>query len=145
MKKAIWFDMDGTIADLYNVPNWLPKLLAEDASPYKAANVIGNMNTLAKAIHKAQAKGYSIGIISWTSKGGSANYNAKVAAAKLNWLKKHLGSVKFDAIHIVPYGTNKSTVCGGGILFDDEIGNRTNWNGKAYNPSNIINVLNSLV
>ena len=144
MKKAIWFDMDGTIADLYNVDNWLDKLIAEDASPYTAASVIGNMNTLAKAIHKVQAKGYKVGIVSWTSKGGSANYNAKVTAAKLNWLKKHLGSVKFDTIHIVPYGTNKSTLCGGGILFDDEATNRANWNGKAYTPSNIISVLKSL-
>lgn len=144
MKKAIWFDMDGTIANLYGVPNWLDKLIAEDASPYTAASVIGNMNTLAKAIHKVQAKGYKVGIISWTSKGGSANYNAKVAASKIKWLKKHLGSVKFDTIHIVPYGTNKSTLCGGGILFDDEATNRANWNGKAYTPSNIISVLKSL-
>lgn len=144
MKKAIWFDMDGTIANLYGVPNWLDKLIAEDASPYTAASVIGNMNTLAKAIHKVQAKGYKVGIISWTSKGGSANYNAKVAASKIKWLKKHLGSVKFDTIHIVPYGTNKTTLCGGGILFDDEAVNRANWNGKAYTPSNIISVLKSL-
>ena len=144
MKKAIWFDMDGTIADLYNVPNWLAKLVAEDASPYTAASVIGNMNTLAKAIHKVQAKGYKVGIISWTSKGGSANYNAKVAASKIKWLKKHLGSIKFDTIHIVPYGTKKPTLGGGEILFDDEAANRANWNGKAYTPSNIINVLKSL-
>ena len=32
--KMICFDMDGTIADLYAVPNWLDKLRAEDASPY---------------------------------------------------------------------------------------------------------------
>lgn len=31
--KMICFDMDGTIADLYAVPNWLDKLRAEDASP----------------------------------------------------------------------------------------------------------------
>lgn len=145
MKKAIWFDMDGTIANLYGVENWLDKLIAEDASPYTAASVLVNMNTLAKAIHKVQAKGYTVGIISWTSKGGSASYNAKVAASKIKWLKKHLGSIKFDTIHIVPYGTNKSTTCGGGILFDDEIANRNSWtNGKAYDPASIFNVLNSI-
>ena len=37
MKKAIFWDMDGTIADLYNVPNWLDKLRAEDTSPYREA------------------------------------------------------------------------------------------------------------
>ena len=44
MKKMICFDMDGTIADLYNVPNWLPKLRAEDASPYEDAAPIYDMN-----------------------------------------------------------------------------------------------------
>ena len=33
MLKMICFDMDGTIADLYAVPNWLEKLRAYDASP----------------------------------------------------------------------------------------------------------------
>ena len=28
----IWFDMDGTIADLYGVEDWLPKLRAYDPS-----------------------------------------------------------------------------------------------------------------
>ena len=35
--KKIWFDMDGTIADLYGVENWLDYLLNGDAFPYKAA------------------------------------------------------------------------------------------------------------
>ena len=144
MKKAIWFDMDGTIANLYGVENWLDKLIAKDASPYKAATVLVNMNSLAKALHKVQANGYTIGIISWLSKNSTPDYDKKVAATKLAWLKKHLASVKWDAIHIVPYGTNKSTLCGGGILFDDEAANRANWNGKAYTPSNIISVLKSL-
>lgn len=144
MKKTIWFDMDGTIANLYGVDNWLAKLIAEDASPYAVANPIGNMNTLAKAIHKAQANGYKVGIISWLSKNSTANYDKAVTTAKLNWLKKHLASVKFDTIHIVPYGTNKSTLCGGGILFDDEDNNRNNWNGNAYEPKHIIAVLKAL-
>ena len=34
MRKAIYFDMDGTIANLYGVENWLPLLRSCDASPY---------------------------------------------------------------------------------------------------------------
>ena len=37
MKKEIWFDMDGTIADLYGVENWLEMLIAEDPTPYAVA------------------------------------------------------------------------------------------------------------
>ena len=35
--KQIWFDMDGTLADLYGVENWLEKLRASDPSPYAEA------------------------------------------------------------------------------------------------------------
>ena len=31
--KMVVFDMDGTIADLYAVPNWLQMLRAEDPTP----------------------------------------------------------------------------------------------------------------
>ena len=37
MIKEIVFDMDGTIADLYGVENWLPKLRAYDPTPYQTA------------------------------------------------------------------------------------------------------------
>ena len=32
-EKAIWFDMDGTIADLYGDPDWLAKLRAYNPAP----------------------------------------------------------------------------------------------------------------
>ena len=31
--KMICFDMDGTIADLYNVPNWLEMMRDENTAP----------------------------------------------------------------------------------------------------------------
>ena len=70
----------------------------------------------------------------------------KMRDRKREWLKKHLASVNFDEINIVKYGTPKSTVVGmqGGILFDDEERNRTEWNGTAYNVDNILNVLKAL-
>ena len=30
---TIWFDMDGTIADLYGVEGWLEMLIAKDETP----------------------------------------------------------------------------------------------------------------
>ena len=55
----------------------------------------------------------------------------------------HLASVKFENIFIVPYGTPKQTLASG-ILFDDEIGNRTAWNGTAYDVNDIIGMLKAL-
>lgn len=137
----IWFDMDGTIADLYAVENWLADLRAERTRPYDMAKALVNLSLLARLLHKAQAEGHEVGIISWTSKGGSDAYNMAVADAKVRWLAKHLPSVHWDAVKVVPYGTNKLTATGGGILFDDEEPNRTAWGEGAYTPSEIYEVL----
>ena len=146
MTKAIYFDMDGTIADLYGVEGWLNDLESENERPYATAKPLIRMSTLARVLNRLQRKGYTIGIVSWLSKGGSDDYNEKVTYAKQKWLKQHLASVNFDEINIVKYGTPKSTAVNiqGGILFDDEERNRTEWNGTAYNVDNILNVLKAL-
>ena len=142
----ICFDMDGTIANLYGVENWLEYLIAEDVKPYAEAEVMLNMNSLARLLNKLQKQGNEIVIISWLSKCGSSKYNEAVTEAKKTWLKKHLASVKFNEINIVKYGYNKSHFCKSAedILFDDEENNRNNWTGKAYNVQNIIEVLKAI-
>ena len=141
--KEIWFDMDGTIADLYGTENWLPKLIARDPSPYENAKPLLNMNVLARALNKLQARGYKLGIISWLSKTSTPEYDEKVTTAKKKWLKRHLRSVKWDKVDIVPYGTPKE-VGRTGILFDDEEKNRTNWGDGAHDVHNVLEVLKSL-
>lgn len=141
---TINFDMDGTIADLYNVPNWLDYLLKEDEYPYSAAAPMLNMSLLARLLNKLQNKGYEINVISWLSKNGTKEYDEKVTRAKKKWLTKHLKSVKFDNIYIVPYGTPKHTLSHG-ILFDDEQRNRDDWGAGAYNVDNIISVLKGFI
>lgn len=141
---TIWFDMDGTIADLYGVDGWLDNLINEDTRPYDIAKPLVNMAYLTRLLHKAQANGYEIGIISWTSRNGSDLYNGEVALAKMVWLHKHLPSVEWDKIKIVAYGTNKRAACGGGILFDDEEPNRKAWGDGAFTPDEIIRVLKGI-
>ena len=140
----IWFDMDGTIADLYGVKNWLDYLMAEDNTPYLMAKPLLNLAILARYLNKIQKMGYEIGIISWGAKNSTNEYFGKVTYAKLRWLEKHLPSVNWDYIKIVPYGMNKYEICGNGILFDDEKGNRENWNEMAYEPCDILKVLKGL-
>ena len=137
----IWFDMDGTIADLYGVRGWLPMLEASDPTPYETAKPLVNMARLARYLNRLQKMGHEIGIISWTSKGGTDIYNGQVALAKMVWLHKHLPSVAWDSIKIVKYGMNKQTACGSGILFDDEKKNRETWGAGAYKPERIFEVL----
>lgn len=140
----IYFDMDGTIADLYGVENWLEDLLHEDIRPYREARPLVNFNSLARLLNRLTANGNEIYIISWTSRGGSVEYNEAVAMAKIKWLKKHLPSVNFTKIYIIPYGTPKN-LYGSGILFDDEERNRINWGKNAFTEKEIFEVLRSLL
>lgn len=146
MDKAIYFDMDGTIVNLYGVKDWLPKLLSSNPTPYEQAKPLCNMQALARLLNGLQKKGYNIGIVSWLCKGGSQEYDEQVAKAKHKWLNKHLKSVKFNEINISKHGTPKSTMVKHmqGILFDDEADNRKHWQGKAYPPENIFSELKFL-
>lgn len=145
MIKAIYFDLDGTIADLYGVEGWLDDLIAENTRPYAEAKPLLNLSLLARYIHKAQKMGYIVGVISWLSKSGTPEYNKAVTEVKREWLKKHLPSVEWDEIHIVEYGTPKSTcrTCPG-ILFDDEERNLKEWGAGAVIASSLLEVLRNL-
>ena len=143
MNITINFDMDGTIADLYGVENWLDYLIAEDTHPYANAKPLLRLATLARRLNTLQRNGYNIAVISWLSKSGTEEYNRAVTEVKKAWLKKHLPSVNWDRITIVPYGTPKENFCNNplDVLFDDEERNRVNWTGKAYDVQNILEIL----
>lgn len=129
MNKAIYFDMDGTLANLYSVENWCEKLRSFDASPYAEATVMLNMQALAHRLNALQKLGYTIGIISWLSKDSTDTYDKAVIEEKKIWLKNHLGSVKWDEVHFIKYGKKKHKAANikGGLLFDDNAKVRKEW------------------
>ncbi len=143
---TINFDMDGTIADLYANPNWLPMLRAFDPTPYATAKPLLRLNVLARKLNKLQKEGYQLAVISWLSKESNPTYDEVVTATKMAWLAEHLPSVHWDRITIVPYGTPKENYCGNplDILFDDEERNRNNWTGRAYDVKNILEILREI-
>lgn len=146
MTTTIFFDMDGTIADLYGVENWLDYLIASDALPYEIAKPLIRLSALARILNRLQKQGYKVGVISWLAKNSNTDYDKKVTKAKKEWLKKHLASVNFDEIHIVKYGTPKQTFAKteNDILFDDEEKNRNDWTGKAFDVNEIIGILKGM-
>ena len=146
MKTTIFFDMDGTIADLYGVQGWLPYLIAEDTTPYAIAKPLLRLASLARKLNALQKQGYNLGIISWTPKSGSKEYNARVTEIKMKWLAQHLPSVHWDEINIVPYGTPKQMFChtSNDILFDDEERNITAWTGIPHDVQNIMEILREI-
>ena len=137
------FDLDGTIADLYGVDNWLEMLIAEDETPYAIAKPLVRLNILARRLNTLQRNGYKLAVITWLAKNATAEYNEKVAQTKIEWLKKHLPTVQWDNINIVEYGTPKQNFCNTpyDVLFDDEAQNRENWVGVAYDVDDILGIL----
>lgn len=140
--KALVFDMDGTIADLYGVEGWLEDLQAENPRPYIEAKPIYNMLVLNELLKIFQDMGWKIIVTSWLAKNSTKEYDEKVRAAKRNWLAEN--GFPADEIHIVKYGTTKADCTrkygGFQILVDDNKGVRDGWSlGKTIDAnSNII-------
>lgn len=149
MNKAIIFDMDGTIADLYAVENWLPMLREENSEPYRIAKPMYEMNELAELLNLLKGEGWKIVVTSWSSKQASREYDKRVRSAKVAWLKKY--NFPADEIHVVKYGKSKSEVTkdlgGFQILVDDNAEVRAEWrNGATINAEhNIMEELSKLL
>lgn len=146
------FDMDGTIADLYHVEDWLTKLRAEDASPYEDAAPMWDMGELCAVLRALQNMGHRVTVVSWLAKDSTKNYNRSTRAAKRNWLKVH--NFPFDEIHLVKYGTPKSKYANPStinIYFDDsedvakEIARRSNTIRINPEKINIVEFLNGFL
>lgn len=143
MKKVLNFDMDGTLANLYGVTNWLPRIKSYDPSPYEEARPRLRLCDLARQLNRLHDNGYQINIISWLSKFSTREYDALVIRTKYEWITRHLPSVTFNRIMIVPYGTPKHLLADG-YLFDDEERNRAEWGEGAHDPSEILTILKGL-
>jgi 5'(3')-deoxyribonucleotidase len=144
MTKTINLDCDGTFINLYGVNGWLDDITNEDVRPYREAKPLVNLTWFARTVHELQNKGWKVNIISWTAKNGSKEYNKRVTKTKIEWLEKHLPSVTFDNIHIVKYGTPKTSL-EKGILFDDEEHNRNEWEGVAFNEVDLIKKMRAFI
>lgn len=141
MTKTLVFDMDGTIANLYGVNNWLEMIRAENPKPYIIAEPLYNMNELNSLLNQLKSLGWEIAITSWLAKGATDNYNKAVTKAKKEWLQKY--HFPADEIHIVKYGATKANYTrkkgGYQILIDDNAKIRKGWHlGNTINAENDI-------
>ncbi len=148
----ICFDMDGTIASLYNVENWLYKLQSEDASPYEEAEPMWEMDKLSEICDLLRQAGWEIRVITWLAMNSSNEYKDAVRAAKKAWLNKVEFAV--DHFHCVQYGATKADSVrrdlqdGTAILIDDNAKVRRGWHlGRTIDPlaGNLLDSLRGLL
>ena len=147
--KMICFDMDGTVADLYGVPDWCKMLRAENPAPYVQAKPMWDMEFLANILGQFQMIGVEIRIITWLSMDSSEQYKDEVRQAKRDWLDEF--NFPYDHFHGVAYGTTKADCIRKyladneqAILIDDSDKVRKGWHmGETINPTteNICEVL----
>lgn len=149
MMKNLVFDMDGTIANLYGVDNWLNDLRAEKTRPYEIAEPMYNMDELAEILNRLKENGWHVVVTTWLAKDASKAYNKAVTIAKKEWLAKH--AFPYDEIHCVKYGTTKANCTRKKaefqVLIDDNKKIRDGWTlGTTVNAEHdIIPFLKALV
>lgn len=149
MNKVLVFDMDGTIANLYGVDNWLGMLRAFNPTPYAIAEPMYDMGKLVGLLNALKKNGWRIAVTSWLSKESNPSYDAEVRIAKINWLDAF--AFPYDEVHLVKYGTTKANCTrklgGYQVLIDDNKKVRDGWTlGATIDATtNIMDALESLL
>ena len=146
MEKVLVFDMDGTIADLYGVENWLTALENYDPAPYVMARPLYDMDTLKEILEIFKALGWKIIVTTWLAKNSNKVYDTLVRMAKIEWLDRF--NFPYDEIHLVKYGTTKADCTrklgGYQVLIDDNEKIRNDWTlGDTINANE--NILEKLI
>ena len=139
---TIYFDLDGTIADLYGFNDWLTYLQNEQTDPYTEAGLLVDGEQFRNFLAAGKAAGVLFGVISWSAKNASKDYQKAVRRAKIDWLKKNNLLGYFDELHVIKYGTPKNRVAKNrtGVLIDDDL---QRWNvEKLVDANNFRNILN---
>ena len=100
MTTKIYFDLDGTVYDLYNIENWKPKLCAEDADVFKEGDFIGNYTRFIVACTELVKKGVQFGVITWLPMQATEEYERECAEVKREWVKKFMPFVRIGRAHV---------------------------------------------
>ena len=133
--KSIWFDMDGTIAELYKVEGWLASLREKDWSVYNECAPRHNYQRINAAIEALVEQGWEVGVITWGSKGiGWSKDLDEIGEIKFNWLCKFFPILADGHFACIPYGYSKAQyleemddIYAVAYLVDDNKDVRENW------------------
>lgn len=154
--NTIWFDMDGTIYDLYKVADWLPRLRAEDFTVYAEDMPRKHFERINNAIEALVDAGWRVGVITWAGKGYSWDDEqiAEIGLVKHRWLNQYFPALGNGCFACIPYGESKAEYLeqhiGRGlmnVLVDDNKEVRKEWRSHSteFNAFKTINAARSFV
>jgi hypothetical protein len=103
--KKIYFDMDGTVYNLYGIKNWLQMLRNEERGAFTVGKPLVDMTRLEDVCVNLIKKGYQIGIITWLPIGASVEYMEICTEEKRNWVERYMPYV--SEFYAQEYGTPK--------------------------------------
>lgn len=135
--KKIYFDMDGTVADLYGEKNWLNNLRNEREGSFINLRPLVDMNELAMVCHQLMNLGYSFGVITWLPMGASYEFERVCEEEKRAWVEEFMPWV--SEFYAQSYGVPKqyapSKRAAEMILVDDNAEVRAMWNTEVQRSS----------
>ena len=103
--KKIYFDMDGTVYDLYGMENWLEMLRNEEKGAFTLGKSLVDMDKLKKVCMELIGIGYQIGIITWLPMGASLEYSEVCTKEKREWAEENMPYI--SEFYALEYGTPK--------------------------------------
>ena len=126
MNKIVYFDMDGTLADLYGVTNVFKRLDALDANVYSEAKPI---DTYINMLKEFKNMGYKVVILSCLGMISDKQFDKDTVRNKGLWLDKYVGKQYIDERIYIPNTKHKEQYINEyGILVDDDDKVLMNWN-----------------
>lgn len=109
IKGYIWFDMDGTIYDLYKIPGWLDALRACEMGIFSCDDMARkSLPRIREAVRALVAEGWAVGVITWAPMGIEMDTPAfeDCLEAKYQWLKRNFPEL-LERFYCVQYGDPK--------------------------------------
>lgn len=150
MKRTLYFDMDGTIADLYGSDEWLHKIQMRE-QVFTDLEQMSWFEEAKELIKSLKFVGWNIEVITWLPMNASQEYKDLSIEGKMAWIDTNAKGI-FDKINLVDYGTPKQIFADYGnisYLFDDNEEVRQEWEastvGEAFDAKDMIRVLRMLV
>lgn len=137
MNKKIYFDLDGTLYNLYKIENWLDYLENEKNGIFLTDNFIGDYDEFMNEIQRLLVAGYKFGVITWLPMRASREYEEVCRTEKTTWIEKYLPFV--IEVNICSYGIPKQNCiqkrCSEMILIDDNAEVCKIWNTNKMRKS----------